>query len=137
MGMKSIADIYEKLSIDSVRVVKGFPIDGTLDDIADFLRKNDFKEVHEPTHRKLYNYGRRQGKVFLIERDWNKECRTNRYGAIFFADTSEGCIDRGNPLYCVYCEDPNVRFCDFDYHHFVGAPTNSEFLEAINERFGW
>jgi len=136
--MKNLKDaILEKLKVDDIVLEEKFPIDGTLDDIADFLRKNGFKEVHEPTRRKLYNYGRGQGKVFLIEKDWNKVCHTNRYGAIFFADTSEGCIDRGNPLYCVYCEDPNVRFCDFDYHHFVGAPTNSEFLEAINKRFGW
>ena len=34
MGMKTIADIYEKLKVDDIVLTKEFPMDGTLDDIS-------------------------------------------------------------------------------------------------------
>lgn len=136
--MKAIDNyITERLNPRHLGEAREFPIKGSLDDIAGFLRKNGFKEVHEDHERKLYNYGPGSGKVFLIDRDWDKKYHTKRYGAIYFADFSEGGIGRGNPLYCVFCEDLNERFCEFDYHHYCDTPTIPEFLEAINKRFGW
>ena len=45
MGMKIIADIYEKLKVDDIVLTEKFPIDGTIEEMMQFLEENGFKYV--------------------------------------------------------------------------------------------
>ena len=68
--MKSLTDVLEKLSIDSIVLATDFPIDGSIKDMIDFLEDAGFKEVPScgVWSQTFENYKRYNGKCFAIDR---------------------------------------------------------------------
>ena len=68
--MRSIADIYEKLSIDNIILDKKFPIDGTVEDMIKFLEDKGFKEVSNQGSwdATLLNYRKYNVKCFAVQK---------------------------------------------------------------------
>lgn len=97
--MRSIVDIYEKLSIDDVKIgsfADEFPTDEDADTVCDYLKSHGFKEIPWPTTTNFAEF----------EKDVEKENKRvfTRYEDVLvrFADTSRGNkISEKNPIFVV------------------------------------
>ena len=67
--MKSLTDVLEKLSIDSI-VFNTFPISGSINDMIDFLEGAGFKEVpsQDRWDQTFENYKKCKGKCFAADK---------------------------------------------------------------------
>lgn len=137
--MKTIADIlnnviYEKLKVDDITFDK-FPINGTLNDIIEFLKDNDFKYVHCG------------GGIDEWFNNYKSKCFYKTEEHLWFGDTSKEKISKDNPIfmYRILYNSFGVYYCNKNgiMRWLVGENTvNTEkqrekFLEELNKRFGW
>ena len=132
--MKNLKDVLEKLKVDDI-VIEKFPIDGTLDNMVEFLKERNFKEISNDFNNYLYNaFEDAKKKVYLM---LDKE--------IFFADTSKEKISEYNPIFlCSDKGDLNIFYFDFTNNHYIDIVKNGKdnstkkaFMKELNKRFGW
>ena len=131
--MKNLKEVLEKLKVDDI-IIEKFPIDGTLDNIVEFLKERNFKEISNDFDNYLYNaFEDAKKKVYLM---LDKE--------MFFADTSKEKISKDNPIF--YCSDKgnlNIFYFNYTHYHYINIVigkdnrTKQEFLKELNKRFGW
>lgn len=128
--MKELKDILlEKLSIDDINLNEEFPIDGTLEEIIDFLKSKGFKEIET---------GDNQINEILNKK--RNKCFTLFSGRIWFADTSKGDISKKNPLFYIDTYNSHLLVYYIDKYRdkiYITEDDESEFLEELNKRFGW
>ena len=96
--MKTINDyIVERIKVDNIKP-KEFPVDGTIEDIEDFLKDNGFTQI-ETNISKLSDrskfLNKHNGKYYM-------KYQVYRNKTITFADTSSKKISNDNPMYYIY-----------------------------------
>ena len=125
--MKNLKDtIYEKLKVDDISFNK-FPIDGTLEDIAEFLEEEGFQQVEYGYVKTAFNGAR--AKCFMIFTT-----------TIRFADTSKKEVSKDNPIFYIDFEDKedySVFYCGNGLITDIVVNNKKEFLKELNKRFGW
>ena len=132
--MKNLRDVLEKLRVDDIVLNDKFPIDGTLDDMIEFLKDKGFKEVVKqsgtPASEAL---NKEKNKCFI------KDKIKNVYH-LWFANTSKQKISKDNPIFFI---DETLLFYNVYYIGQAGYTVDivirdkKEFLKELNKRFGW
>jgi hypothetical protein len=132
--------IAERIRIDNVKQVK-FPIEGSLDDIAEFLEivgfkkiKNTPENIHETVN--FFN-NQRPGAYFDFVYDDGID---NKATGIEFVDRTEGEISNRNMLYHIGTYENELYFSGFfkrGNEILCKEFEKDEFLEAINKQFGF
>ena len=121
----SIDSILEKLKVDDIVLAEMFPIDGTFDEMIDFLKEYDFKEVANSMHNSI-------SKILNKERD---KCFINYNNTIWFADTSKGEVSGDNPIFLI--GKSSKDFSVYTPYKVIVNDNKEEFLKELNKRFGW
>ena len=136
MAMKNLKDtILEKLSIDNINLDGEFPIDGTLEDMVEFLERQGFKHIqHVDDVNKLFNSAK--SKSFTVT-------NINKVYYLWFADTSKEKISKKNPIFYYSREIGKYpRYMVFGtdnsgYSVCIAYDSKDKFLSELNKRFGW
>lgn len=122
--MKSLADtLMEKLDIKSVNLDE-FPIDGTIDEMGEFLNKNKFEKIEK------YKIG----FGFSTVSNQNNRCYLISYPHtwIKFGDMSKP-VSKKNPIFCIVKEhNQDEFFAEYTYKDYK-MYNKEEFLDLINE----
>jgi hypothetical protein len=112
-----------------------FPIGGTLDKMIEFLEDNEFKPLGGDTNISIINkVDKLHGRYFHFYK------MNGDYACLSFADTSKHSISKDNQVYVIAVSeyDSNIYW---KYYNNVSSNipqlTEVEFLEEINNRFGW
>ena len=135
--MKNLKDVLEKLRIDDIVLTKEFPIDGTYEEVFDFLKNHNFIPL-QPKCSSIV-------KLFNMER--NKCIRFEKDRRILFADTSKEKISKDNPVFLINFYDNSLMI----YYLSVGNPTHTikildgdrtdrvikDFMKELNKHFNW
>lgn len=135
--MKNLVDVYEKLSIDDINLNGEFPVDGTYEEVFDFLKNHNFIPL-QPKCSSIV-------KLFNMER--NKCIRFEKNRRILFADTSKEKISERNPVFLINFDNNSLMI----YYLSIGNPTHTikildgdrtgkvikDFMEELNKHFGW
>jgi hypothetical protein len=125
--------IVERIRIDNVKHVKHseFPVDGTVEEIVDFLKEQGFKEINDP-HSGFSDSAKflndMKGKCFSVDtRGWEVL-------GVEFADTSTNKISEDNPFYYI---DMSVkaRKNGFPFTRFIGGQTTSNIFHLSPREF--
>ena len=130
MGMKTIADIYEKLKVDDIVLTKEFPMDGTLDDMIKFLKKQDFIDISNESYHLI-------SEIFNKKR---KKCIIKFGNNLSFADTSKGENSKDDPIFYICFIKPRIYSVYYSVNNNVVDIVENDkkkFLEELNKRFGW
>ena len=125
--MKNLKDVLEKLKIDDIKLIKEFPIDGTIDDMIEFLEKEGFKEIE---YHKNYTLSKQikntNDKVFI----------TLENKRIYFADTSKKTISKENPIF--FIDIGAYMFSVYvDTHDNIVEDDKKAFMVELNKHFNW
>lgn len=115
--------ITEKLDIKTVKLDE-FPIDGTIDEIGEFLNMNKFKKIekYEP------------GFAFSQVSSQDTRCYLISYSHswIKFGDMSKP-VSKKNPIFCIVKEhNQDEFFAEYTYKDYKQC-NKEEFLDLINE----
>ena len=132
--MKNLVDIYEKLDLNKVNLKETniFPIEGTIEEMIEFLEKLGFKEIDDVKGRSATEFfNNKHDKCYwLRDKQW-----------IYFGDTSNGDISPTNELFMIMIISKggsreyriiNNYACSNDYRNDIKA-----FLKILNKQFGW
>lgn len=131
--MKNLKDtILEKLKVDDIILNKEeFPIDGTIDDMIEFLKSEGFKEIDDVKGRSATDFfnSKHDKCYWLRDKLW-----------IYFGDTSKNNITPTNELFTIIVSKSGSReyrrinnySCSDDYRNNTKA-----FLKILNKQFGW
>ena len=87
--MKDLYSIYEKLDINKVRLNDKFPIDGTIEDVVEFLEEQGFKDINQ------------RGSKDVIFNSKKSKCFYRLSGHLWFGDTSKEEISKKNPIFVI------------------------------------
>lgn len=120
--------ISERLNPKRLGPKDVFPINGTTDDIIEFLNRHGFEEFD--TNEMLIDaFNKKNIRGYII---------THLPTRIWFADTSQrkNKISEDNPLFLINDVNPT------EYGVFSGKPlpaiySKSEFLKIVNKTFNW
>ena len=124
--------ITERIRIDNIR--GGFPIDGSFDDMIEFLRRNGFKVCMNNSGYSDYSClsSQRNGKV-LIRRDVG--AGRNQYYVLIFANTNNT-ITENNPIFVVFLYGNGSKNFKIEYgNDRFEILTKDEFLQKLNKVF--
>lgn len=133
--MKELSNyIYEKLDINKVSLDDRFPINGTLDDIIEFLEEQGyfgFSWLSETPGgwSKAFNYYKRKSFFSKPEDRWG-------YAYLKFADTTNKNIGKENPMYEIRFEGNNKIFGTMYGRRSIPV-SKEEFLQRLNKQFKW
>ena len=137
MEMKNLKDVLEKLKVDDIVLDTVFPINGTLNDIIEFLKDNGFK------------YVRCGGGIDEWFNGYKSKCFYKTEENLWFGDTSKEKISEDNPIFIYrilqnsfgvfYCDNSgNLYWLSGQKDKIKNSKENKrEFLEELNKRFGW
>ena len=117
--------INEKLDLDKVNVMGDFPIEGTIDEMGEFLNKNRFKKIekYEPGFA-FSQVSSQDTRCYLI---------SDSHSWIKFGDMSKH-ISKKNPIFCVVKEHYEDRcFIEYGPNDYDYYDNKREFLELINK----
>ena len=132
--MKTLKDsILEKLKVDDIILYEKFPIDGTVDDIVEFLKDNNFIIIEE---------GKPQ-PTFIIRRHINNAhkriCFIYKFMNQFllrFADASKKEISTKNPLFILIRDYNSYKYkTASQYDDGIKELNKEEFAKLVNKRF--
>jgi len=132
--MRSITDILEKLDINKVNLEPDvFPIDGTLEEIEEFLEANNFENFDDYDLDMKYfseyeDFVNTEGKKLFLISIGGKFVR--------FIDTSQKDLGKDNPMFCIKTNAANpftIEINEF-YQKYLDK---KDFLKALNKQFGW
>ena len=133
--MKNIVDIYEKLKVDDIVLNnEEFPINGTFDEMIDFLKEYDFKEVkydfdkHFLYSESIRDFNNKHKRVFIANRE---------EGEIIFADTSREEISAKNLMYSIVpmIDEYTGRCLRNEDTTFSNKYTEKEFAKEMKKYF--
>ncbi len=123
--MKTIDNyILERLNPRHLGPTDKFPIDGTLDEVVEFLKRHGFEQVELESYGIVKQFNERHIRGFIIS-------STN----IWFADTSKGIISEDNPVF-VYRTDSKGYRCFDDSKGYLSDDIQG-FKKRLNKRFGF
>lgn len=131
--MKNLKDILEKLKVDDIVLTEKFPIDGTSEDVREFLLDNGFEEV--PYAEGWRNIAKAlnsaNGLVFMqsMDKRW-----------IRFANTKEHIKHYNeNPAYTMFFDDDCIHYQldGIELSNDSKEVFKEKFLKAINKKFDW
>ena len=134
MAMKNLKDVLEKLKVDDIVLGEKFPIDGTLDDISNFLKENNFKEIKMSATWELVqrNFLKESCPVFT-------ESIKNNFGVIAIYDGASSTqkdlfiiTNYGNMEYYIFYNLDTKKFIDTKEAKKV---TKEKFLKEISNIF--
>jgi len=133
--MKNLKDVYEKLSVDNIRVSDDFPIEDSFDNTVSFLEAHGFSKysnVGQTFDEKKEKFEREHGKAIII----SMSVFINGY-YIRFADTSNKRISKKNPVFLIEFKNNEKNFF-IEYNTWKEEHVSEKaFLEELNKRFGW
>ena len=117
--MNSLSDyIVERIRIDNIKLEE-FPVDGTYDEVVDFLERCGFNKIKDDSHYMFNN-----AKKFNQEHKLCFSCETSdSYSYVIFADTTKSNISDKNRLYCINF-DPNKKYHISSYRFITGISGN-------------
>ena len=133
--MRKIVDIYEKLKVDDIILDnEEFPINGTIDDIVDFLKRYNFKEVEYDSDKHfryteiIRDFDKKHKKVFIAYRE---------EGEITFGDTSREEISAKNLMYSIVpmIDEYTSRCLRSSDTTFRNIYTEKEFAKEMKKYF--
>lgn len=117
--MNSLIDyIVERIRVDNIKPEEfpEFPVDGTYDDVVDFLERCGFNKIKDDSHNMFIN-----AKKFNQEHKRCFSCETSdSHSYVVFADTSKSNISDKNPLYCINF-NPNKKYHISSYRFITGT----------------
>jgi hypothetical protein len=116
--------ITERIRIDNIKHLE-FPIDGTIDDMVEFLQSQGFSRMYPNTFALRSKFNEVNNKCFVA--------KVNK--AIWFADTSNDEINGDNPIFSVDEETSNYRSYYIWGYDNIDEVSKKTFLEAINKQF--
>lgn len=129
--MKNIVDIYEKLSIDNIRISDDFPIEDSFDNIVSFLKAHGFSKyqnVGQTFDEKKEKFEAGHGKAIII----SMSVLINGY-YIRFADTSNKRISKKNPVFLIEFKNNEKNFF-IEYNTWKEEHISErEFLNILNK----
>ena len=135
--MKNLKDVLEKLKVDDITPDEVFPIEGTYEEVFNFLKNHNFIPL-ESKHASI-------SKLFNKERD--KCMRYNKNIRIWFADTSKGEISKDNPVFLInfynnaiviyYTEKENPNRAIYTFDSYRTNNDKKAFIEELNKHFDW
>ena len=133
MGMRTIVDVLEKLKVDDISFEK-FPIDGTFDEIIEFLKEKDFKEIVAKSDEGV--------DEMFDSKKYTCVTANYKYKRIWFADTSKEEVSEKNPIFLIICHENKtfiykVFYVNNRHVKYIVENDKKEFLEELNKRFGW
>ena len=132
LAMKNLKDILvEKLKVDDIVLGEKFPIDGTVEDMIEFLEDAGFVPVEEN-----HNY---KGSVDDIFDYNNTKCFLKENKRFWFADTSKEKISKSNPIFFIVMPEKifKVYYCNNYNTIDIVEDNKKEFLKELNKRFSW
>ena len=127
--MQTINDyIIERIRIDNIKHPE-FPIDGKIDDMANFLENYNFEEVEDSydyeTVKDIFAvFNKCKNKCYMMDiskRKWIRIC-----------DTSKGKISENNPCVFISCE---TKKRDLERPKADENLSNEKCLEYLKEKF--
>ena len=137
--MKALKDsIYEKLKVDDISI-EDFPINGTIDDICNFLKNEGFIEgndlkimVWSAYFPSMNSY---KTKIFYKTL---AEVPSIAH-SIKFANTTKHSISKDNPLFNIILDSKsNDRIFQLWADRNINETVSEkEFLKELNKHFGW
>ena len=125
--MKNLKDVLEKLKVDDIVLEEKFPIDGTFDEMIDFLAEQGFKEVPNST-------GNTISKILNKERN---KCFIAYNNTIWFADTSKKEVSEVNPIFLIEKSSSTSSFSVYTPYKVIVEKNKKAFMEELNKQFGW
>lgn len=135
--MKSIDNyILERLNPRNLgpELIKEFPIDGSIEQIVNFLKSRGFKHADGIDKGDYYSFNnvclklnKLKSKVYLIDQS---------AGWIRFADTKNNKIDEDNPIYCIKSGSSRNTYAVERHGWWETYITDpKEFLKQITNKF--
>ena len=131
--MKNLKEILvEKLRVDDIVLGEKFPIDGKIEDIIKFLKKQGFEDIDD--------------SAIIFDSAKSKCYTTYKNTHIWFTDTSKEKNSKKNPIFHISVAEniatPEKIFEVYYYSSNVDIidivdNDKDEFLEELNKRFGW
>lgn len=132
--------ILEKLDINKVNLkgqnfVKNFPLDDTIEKIANYLKANDFKEIPWPEVHILFNEFKKD-----VEKENGKVFTVHENRLIRFANTSDrNKISDDNPIFVINTQigqsvSGHLYFENKDWWQRI--PSTDAFLAKMDSVFG-
>ena len=127
--LKNLKDvILEKLKVDDIIFGVKFPIDGTFEEMIEFLNEQGFIDISGTT-----------GLLKDVFNNEHKKCVLKFEDRFAFTDTSKEKISKNNPIffidyaymYSVYYKDSNNNTID------IVENDKKAFMKELNKRFGW
>ena len=131
--MKTIDNyINERLNPRHLGSTGRFPIDGTVEEVIEFLEKQHFEYFET-------GYGDSIIQSFDKENIKGYHVEFRQHPSIWFADTSKDKISRDNPvfLYKPTTQDHYSTILPGGIISGVYKHTKKEYLELLNKKFGW
>ena len=128
--MQKIVDILEKLKVDDIILYEKFPIDGSIEDMIEFLKENNFKFI------------KNVDSVRVLFDSANSKCYTTYKDKIWFADTSKEKISKKNPVF-THVGSKHINTYTVYFINNIGTVEHiveddkKAFMEELNKRFGW
>jgi hypothetical protein len=127
--MKTINNyINERLNPRHLGSVENFPVDSTIDEVAEFLKRRGFSEIDFSTDTTDTFNSNPKKKVFMKRGLW-----------IRFADMSKGSISKSNPIFYYGIRDIyNTSYYFIEYSNDSDEKlTEKEFLKMTSKYFGF
>lgn len=132
--MRNLYDyIYEKLSLDNISLDNtfDFPIDGTSEEMIDWLENEGFYSIYYSGISKK-TFDRRKGRTVYVSLK-----KDNDSNSIYFADTSKNPVSKNNPIFNVNYyysfDEPSFRLYFNDDDNI--KLNKDEWLKAANKIF--
>lgn len=130
--MRNLYDyIYEKLSLDNISLDNtfDFPIDGTPEEMIDWLENEGFYSIYYTGISKK-TFDRKQGHTVYASMK-----KDNKSNTIYFADTSKNPVSKNNPVFNV-----NYLFGKPSFYLYFNDDdrielNKDEWLKAANKNF--
>ena len=128
--------ILEKLSIDSIMSDAEFPADGTLEEIIEFLKEQDFKDVSKRGPKDII-FNSKKSKCFIYIKE---------LGKLWFADTSKENISKDNPIFTIKFIKDIKKVSNYLYSiyylidrevTYIVKEDKKAFIEELNKHFYW
>ena len=118
MAMKNLKDVLEKLKVDDIMLPgENFPIDGTFDEMIEWLKYNDFVEdsnISRNFRKLVQTYNAMHKKIFLV-------CDLDNRMQIRIANTIKATISASNPVI-------SINFYEKFIEYMISWPTGFDII---------
>ena len=133
MTMKNLKDsILEKLSIDNINLNGEFPVDGTIEEMAEFLEEEGFQQL-DSSIVTIPAANDAEAKCFMIDKTETE---------LWFADTSKEKISKKNPIFSIEIYFKSTVFSTYafnsrGFYERIIDNDKKAFIKELNKHFGW